>query len=381
MSDMSRWQRPRAVFEGKYNAESITVTLSLTLALYNAIELMLLILTTFKRRRGLYFWSLCISNYGVVTYSLGLIIEYFQLATLWVGKIFDTSGWMFMVTGQSLVLYSRLNLILDDGRILKAVKWMIIFNAFVWYTTITILDYGSTYTTNQDYAEGFFYLEHVQMTMFCLQEFIISGLYVWRTVAFLKLISTNSLNSTSTPLTNKPRSRSRSVIWQLLIINIIIIAMDVVLLFLQYKHWRIYQQSTKAFIYAVKLKLELNILSKLVDLVQGSGKQQQSRVLDEIDSNAIPGQAQSDMLSELSSRLTVPDKNGSPPARHIENGSASKAARQSVVSASSMGPHGIAEPVRAASLTPSARGGGGYSARATGREEDILYADMLKSIK
>lgn len=345
MSEPSRWTRPRAVFRGKYDAESITLTLSLALALYNAIELILLIFTTFKKRRGLYFWSLCISNYGVISYSIGLIIEYFQLAILWVGKIFDTSGWIFMITGQSFVLYSRLNLILDQPKILKAVKWMIIFNAVVWHTTITVLDFGTTYTDNQHFAEGFFYLEHVQMTMFCLQEFIISGLYVWRTITFLKFVSKKS---------------TRSVIWQLLIINIIIIAMDIVLLFLQYKQWRIYQQSTKAFIYSVKLKLELNILSKLVDLVRGS-QQSPLYTLDEIDSRALAGQAQNDLYRELSTPSLKAAVN------HVEDSGVSEPASS--------------EENKLDTVGTLSHNSAAYSSRTTGRDSDILYADMLKSIK
>ena len=344
-TETSRWRRPRAVFKGKYDAESITLTLSLALALYNAIELILLIFTTFKKRRGLYFWSLCISNYGVISYSIGLLIEYFQLSVLWVGKIFDTSGWIFMITGQSLVLYSRLNLIMDKPKILKAVKWMIIFNAVVWHTTITVLDFGTTYTSNEHFAEGFFYLEHVQMTMFCLQEFIISGLYVWRTIAFLKVVGKKS---------------TRSVIWQLLIINIIIIAMDIILLFLQYKHWRIYQQCTKAFIYSVKLKLELNILSKLVDLVQGS-QQSMMNTLDEIDSRALPGQAQKDLYRDFS----TPSLKGA--VDHIED---------SGTSAPISNTEDKLDTMRTLSHSPTA-----YSSRTTGRDSDILYADMLKAIK
>ncbi|ETN41148.1 uncharacterized protein HMPREF1541_03083 [Cyphellophora europaea CBS 101466] len=347
MSEPSRWHRPRAVFEGLYDPESITVTLSLALALYNAIELTLLIFTTFKKWHGLYFWSLCVSNFGVVSYSLGLIIEYFQLAVLWVGKIFDTGGWILMITGQSLVLYSRLNLIMDQPKVLKAVKWMIIFNAVVWHTTLTVLDFGTTYTNNQHFAEGFFYTEHVQMTMFCLQEFIISGLYVWRTIAFLKVVSKKS---------------TRSVIWQLFTINVIIIAMDIALLFMQYKHWRIYQQATKAFIYSVKLKLELNILSKLVDLVQGS-KRSGSHDLGEIDTNAIPGQAQNDLYRELS----TPSSKGI--VNHMENGHAVHPSEDDFDDDDAGAVRTLSENSRA------------YSARTTGRDSDILYADVLRSIK
>jgi hypothetical protein len=340
----SRWTSPRAVFEGKYNAESVLVTLSLALALYNAIELVLLIASTFKKWKGLYFWSLNISNTGVISYSIGLLLEYFQLVVYSCGKVFDLIGWIAMITGQSLVLYSRLNLILDNDKIHQAVKWMIILNATIWHPMTCVLDLGTTYTKNPHFAEGFFYIEHVQMTMFTLQEFIISGLYVWRTLTFLKVIEKKS---------------TRSVIWQLFTINVIIIAMDIALLFMQYKHMRIYQQATKAFIYSVKLKLELNILSKLVDLVQGT-QRNHSRTLDDIDLNAIPGQAQTAMVRELSTSSSKAI------VHHLET--------EHVAWPGTKEPD--LEDIRSNSQQSYA-----YSSRTTGRESDKLYADMLRSIR
>ena len=41
------------------------------------IELDLLILYTFRRRKGLYFWSLLIASFGLLPYTLGLMIQYF----------------------------------------------------------------------------------------------------------------------------------------------------------------------------------------------------------------------------------------------------------------------------------------------------------------
>ena len=202
---------PRESFHGTYDPTSITITVSTALSLYNCIELLLLIFITFHRWRGLYFWSLTISTIGTISYSLGLIIEYFGLAILWVGKIFDTGGWMVMVTGQSLVLYSRLGLILSNPRILRAVKYMIIIDALLFHGITTVLDWGR-YTGNPAYGQGYFYFEYVQMTLFCIQEFIISGLYVWKTVKLLKVIS---------------REGVRRVMWQLFTINVVIIVLDV----------------------------------------------------------------------------------------------------------------------------------------------------------
>ena len=202
---------PRESFHGTYDPTSVTVTITNALTLYNCIELLLLIFVTFNRWRGLYFWSLTIATIGTISYSLGLCVEYFMLAVIWVGKIFDTGGWMIMVTGQSLVLYSRLGLILANPRILRAVKWMIIIDACLFHGITTILDWGR-YTGNPAYGDGYFYIEFIQMTGFCIQEFIISGLYVWKTSKLLKVISKEGI---------------RRVMWQLFTINVVIIILDV----------------------------------------------------------------------------------------------------------------------------------------------------------
>jgi len=68
---------------------------------------------------------------------------------------------------------------------------------------------------------------------------------------------------------------------------------------LQYKHLKLYQEAIKAFVYSVKLKLELNILSKLVDLVN-TPSADKSMNLEIIDSNATPGQAHAEIRHELS---------------------------------------------------------------------------------
>ena len=113
-------------FDGRYSADSVIVTMSIALAMYNSLEMVLLISTTFKRWKGLYFWSLSSCTFGVLCYAIGVLLTYFDLGVLWLGKVVDDIGWVVMVACQSLVLYSRLNLILDNVTILRAVKWMII---------------------------------------------------------------------------------------------------------------------------------------------------------------------------------------------------------------------------------------------------------------
>ena len=199
-------------FNGDYTADSVIVTLSVALALNNSLEMVLLISTTFKRWRGLYFWSLSLCNLGVVLYALGIMLGYFKLGPRPLGSAILDIGWMMMISCQALVLYSRLGLLLDNVKIIAAVKWMIIVTSCTLLPVVCILDFGTTYSNISAFAQGYFYIEHLQMTFITLQELIISGLYVWKTLALLKIIS---------------GPNTRSTVWQLLSINVIIIIMDV----------------------------------------------------------------------------------------------------------------------------------------------------------
>jgi hypothetical protein len=84
----------------------IIIAFLLGLSLYNAIELIVLVFVTFKQFRGLYFWSMLIAAFGIVPYSLGFIIKFFQLLDPskdvgYVAVLFLTVGWWLMVTGRS----------------------------------------------------------------------------------------------------------------------------------------------------------------------------------------------------------------------------------------------------------------------------------------
>lgn len=205
----------KAVFNGRYTADSVIVTICLAVALYNSLEMVLLIATTFKRYAGLYFWSLSLSNLGVILYSIGMLVTYFDIGPRVFYKIILDIGWILMITCQSLVLYSRLGLVLKNERILSGVKWMIIIDSALLGIVVITFDFGHTFSSRLSFARGYFYIEHVQMTVFTIQEIIISSLYVWKTIKLLKVIS---------------GSKTRKMIWQLMVINVIIISMDVSLL-------------------------------------------------------------------------------------------------------------------------------------------------------
>jgi hypothetical protein len=77
------------------------------IAIYNILELNVIIWMTFKRHRGLYFHSMVVSSWGIMIYAFALIIKFYQVwMNDYISVTFTTIGWYAMVTGQSLVQYS-----------------------------------------------------------------------------------------------------------------------------------------------------------------------------------------------------------------------------------------------------------------------------------
>lgn len=240
----------------------MTLVTFIGLSWYNIAELVVLVPSTFRRWRGLYFWSLLISGtLGVVPYSIGFLMKFFTRADSVLSVTVLTIGWWTMVTGQSVVLYSRLHLVLRDERLLRRIWWLIVANFFLLHVPTTVLTYGANivHVDKMSWVNGYNIMEKVQLTGFTMQEGLLSTLYVIETVKLLRLGADAAT-----------RPDSRSIMYQLIGINCAIMAMDLLLLSLEYANLYAVQITLKGFIYSLKLKLEFAVLGKLVDLIQGS---------------------------------------------------------------------------------------------------------------
>ncbi|KAK5214075.1 hypothetical protein LTR41_000267 [Exophiala xenobiotica] len=257
-----------------YNVSTVVVLCTMTVSTYNALELLLLIFTTFRTYSGLYFWSLFITSLGVIPYNIGFLSFYFDFMVAWAGSLFDSVGWVSMVTGESVVLYSRLHLIVQNRRVLHWIKWMIIIDAIALHIPTTVVLFASAYGSDQANATAaWVHLERIQMTIFCTQEFIISGLYVYETVRLLKFVHMGT--------------QTRRTMWQLFTINVIIVLLDIGLLAVEYKNLLNYERTFKSVVYTIKLKLEFAILNKLIQIV-GEGTSRNS-VLQHVDGGEHDG--------------------------------------------------------------------------------------------
>jgi hypothetical protein len=94
--------------------------------------------------------------------------------------------------------------------------------------------------------------------VFSVQELILSSIYVYQAWRLLK----NSFNP-----------KSRSILYQLLVVNGVVILLDLSLLVLQNVNLHQLQVCLKPAIYSIKLKLEFTVLGQLIGLVPRGGEQ------------------------------------------------------------------------------------------------------------
>ncbi|KAF2455171.1 hypothetical protein BDY21DRAFT_260465, partial [Lineolata rhizophorae] len=240
---------------------AMTLCAFFAIAFYNVIELIVIIATRFKRRHGLYFWSVVVATWGIFPYSLGFIFKFFQvISNNMVSITLVIVGWICMVTGQSVVMYSRLHLVVRNPRKIRWVLAMIIFSAVVGHIPIIIFAYGANSDNPSFWVPIYALYEKVQVTIFFLQETIIASLYALETYKLLK------------PAGNVRGKSTRKVMRDLIYVNILVIILDIALLGTEYSgHYEI-QTSFKGALYSIKLKVEFKVLNQLISVTRAASE-------------------------------------------------------------------------------------------------------------
>ena len=112
----------------------LTIASFTAIAWYNCVELNVMIWLRFKKHKGLYFWSLLASSWGIIIHALAFLAKFFEVwKNNYICVTFVIIGWYLMVTGQSLVLYSRLHLVMHNKQKVRWVLYMIIADFFPCY--------------------------------------------------------------------------------------------------------------------------------------------------------------------------------------------------------------------------------------------------------
>lgn len=216
-------------------------------------ELTLQVFFTFKRHKSLYFWSILICTWGVSLHVLGLILKLFNKGNWILSSILFKVGWVGNVTGFSFVLYSRLNLVVRNRKILRAVLVMIITDAFLLHTPIIIFDFGISSPHPAIWFMPMYIMEKIQVTWFSVQETIISLLYIYHTRDFLRDTYTH---------------QTHRVMQMLIFAQVLAILFDVALVTVDWNNMFTLKVTIHPFAYAVKLKMEFIVLNQLLALIK-----------------------------------------------------------------------------------------------------------------
>ncbi|KAL4890377.1 hypothetical protein BDV59DRAFT_209811 [Aspergillus ambiguus] len=237
-------------FENESLPGKFVTIVFISLALYSATELVLIILWSFRRHRSVYFWSILLSaTLGVIPCSVGALLDIYHAGPKWLMLTFQIVGFYFMVPGQSLVLYSRLHIVFWNVRLRKALGFSALIGTILLVIPVTVLFYGSAYFRGT-WSHGYDYIERVQLIYFSVQEGLISAIFVAVTIKLIRL----------NPVQDKRRVR---ILYELVVINVIAVLLDIALLLLEFLGFYYLQVITKAMVYSIKLKLECAVLGRL----------------------------------------------------------------------------------------------------------------------
>jgi hypothetical protein len=261
------------------NIAVIEIVSMFSIGAYNALETVFITFDIVKNYRSLYFWSMQVASWGILVHALPAMACFLSHAPSLPMSIPFLIGWYAMVTGHSVVLYSRLHLVvLDVSKVRWVVLWMIIVNVCILYVPMTVLFLGLNHG-NSRFARPAMIYNWIQLAGFCIQDLVICGLYIYEAIRALKCII-------------RIRSREcRKVIMHLLWVNVLVVVLNILLLLTEYKLHYI-QVSFKTVVYSIKLKLEFSVLNRLRSLVHSpalaSPRDLMQQCRPSIDMNVLP---------------------------------------------------------------------------------------------
>ncbi|ODM15626.1 hypothetical protein SI65_08860 [Aspergillus cristatus] len=224
---------------------------------YNALEIFFSIFEIFKRRRGLYFWSMLAATWGIPLNVIFSITSIFTLIPVIPSVIGYLLGYYLMSVSPLIVLYSRLHFVISNPRRLRWILYGIIALSSVIIVSMTI--FISCQVAGLEHFRNYRLIcWNVTMTCLCVTEVTVSGVYVREAVVNLK------------PVLRMKGQEGRKLILHLVALYIYVIILLGIFLILIYSHHYVPVLGYHSLVYSIKLKTEFAILNKLICLVRTS---------------------------------------------------------------------------------------------------------------
>lgn len=117
--------------------EAMTAAAFLGIAWYLSVEFNIRLFFR-ATRRSLYFWSCLLCSWGIIIHSISILFANFGGWKTYCSLVVIGLSWLTFVVSQSLVLYSRLSLVLVSQQVRRYVLSMISINAVVFGLTTIV---------------------------------------------------------------------------------------------------------------------------------------------------------------------------------------------------------------------------------------------------
>ncbi|KZL82544.1 integral membrane protein [Colletotrichum incanum] len=236
-------------------SESMAIAALATTGIYSAVEIYILVFTTFRQRRGRYFWSMIVANSGIFVHAIVSLARFLARSSTFVPGAFALVAWCAMVTGQSVVLWSRLHLVVYSRNWIRMVLAMIVTNACALHVpmlVLWVLCWAAPVQEQAAWLRRYGVYEKVSIVMFTLQETFITGIFARQGFFNLR------------PLFAFKTRTARLISWYLLSLFVLVFLLDVGLVVLEYTNNFLFQTTSKPLVYSIKLKVEFIVLNKLL---------------------------------------------------------------------------------------------------------------------
>jgi hypothetical protein len=156
-----------------------------------------------------------------------------------------------MVSGSSLVLYSRLHLVFLNPKALRIVFLIILGNAIILQIPNIIIAYMPEKFTPAEFGRIGTVFTYI-VIIFSIQEISISSLYVYPFIRFMR-----QGGSLLTP-------KAKRMLYFLVVMEALVIMSDVLLSTLVFLHLYSARRMIIGFVYAIKLRIELAVLNRII---------------------------------------------------------------------------------------------------------------------
>jgi hypothetical protein len=235
------------------------------ISLWLVLDLLIQIHLKFKKYRGLYYWCILLTTLGIGLHAIAFILKLFipglaegvsaagSLGTTALAKV----GWVLNTTGFSMVLWSRLGLVVRDRRILSGTLVIIVLDAILLHTPIIIFSFGLSTPSYLTWLPYMATMERIQITGFTVQDLALSTFYTFTSAKLLNIRYT---------------SQRRNLFMALVFAQGFGFVADMVMVVLDYEDMFTLKASLHPFIYAVKLKIEFLVLNQLSCVVRPDGE-------------------------------------------------------------------------------------------------------------